>query len=123
MTMTSDLPLTNVHLFVIHSQLHGHEVCLNVLGGYACGDTVMILYRDVADGMMPAKDSIGKYIAARGGIEFGNRNDQEYILDDNWVTFGLLEDGQMFRMGGSTWSKLPLDHIRRMLHNKTLVVL
>lgn len=119
--MTSDLQLTDIHVFVVHSQLSGHETCLHVLGGYAAGDTLMVLYRDAAAGFAPARDLIGKYVAKYGELEMESRNDYEYLLDENWTTFGLMAEGEHFRMGGFVWTKLPLDRLREILHNKILV--
>jgi hypothetical protein len=122
--MLSDLPSSDVYFFVVYeTHLGGNESYMNALGGYRCGDTTMVIYRDAGDGAFPPVDGIGKLMLAQGGLLMGVRNDTEYLTDDDGTTFATLPEGKQFRMGGKVWTKLSMDELRELVHDKSLVVI
>ncbi len=123
--MISDLEPTGLFLTLSYNNsILFSEITHCVLGAYITVDDgfrhVMVLYRNLGNGFTNIYDSIGR-IGIRDEIEIGNRDDNLYLLDEDWPTFRLLKEGDTFRLGVRTWRKMNVSEITPFVNKKLKV--
>jgi hypothetical protein len=115
--MFSKLEGTDIFFNVTYSTFGFYEAELMAIGGYRRGVVTMILIRHVPTGLDEVRDGIAQ-IMVDGQIKVGDYDDNLYLTDECWDTFDDLDEGDKFRLGGETWTKMHLSEVRNVVGGK-----
>ena len=114
------LPKTGVTIRVRY-KMDSPPVEHDVFGGYRSGIRLMLMYRWMGGKPPSPSDSVMRIeLPDKMKVECGVVD--QFLRPADWRKFGSLEDGAEFKIEGTTWEKLSLRQLRRLVANKVFVV-